>query len=53
MDPIPLTFYALVCGALAFAGPWLGHPLVRIVAGAVVGMGASAVLPLLRGTLGY
>ena len=49
MDPITLIFYAIVCGALGLAGPSLGRPVVRLGIGALVGIVAASLLPLLRG----
>ncbi len=48
MDPVTLLFYALVCGALGWAGPRLGAPLIRFGIGAVVGVLAASVLPLVH-----
>ncbi len=53
MDPIALVFYAIVCGILGVAAPNLGAPLVRLGIGAVVGIVASIVLPVIKGTMGY
>ncbi|MFW2543000.1 hypothetical protein ACN2XU_10180 [Primorskyibacter sp. 2E107] len=52
MDLVSLGFYALVCGLLGLAGPRLGRAPVRLGIGAVVGIVAVTVLPLLRGALG-
>ncbi len=53
MDPVNLLFYAVVCGTLGVASPWLGQPLRRIVIGAVVGVAAAILLPLIKAALGY
>ena len=52
MDPVTLIFYACVCGALGWAGPKLGAPIVRLGIGAAVGITAALILPLLRGAMG-
>jgi len=51
MDMTALAFYACVCAALSLASPRLGTPLRRIVVGALVGIAAAALLPILRATL--
>ncbi|SLN43727.1 hypothetical protein [Roseisalinus antarcticus] len=51
MDPISLTFYAVVCACLSWAAPVLGGILPRLAIGAVVGMVAATLLPILRGLL--
>lgn len=48
MDPIAMLFYALVCGALSLFAPNLGGTLPRLAVGAVVGVAAAGVLPLLK-----
>ena len=52
IDPVALVFYALVCGVLSLAAPSAGRPLVRLGLGAVVGIGAAALLPVIRAALG-
>jgi hypothetical protein len=52
MDVTALVFYALVCGLLSLAAPTLGKPVLRLGIGAIVGIAAAALLPLLRGMLG-
>ena len=52
MDPISLTFYAAVCGLLSLFAPSLGGRIPRLAIGAVVGVIAATVLPLLRAALG-
>lgn len=52
MDPVSLIYYALVCGLLGFAAPWLRNPFVRFVVGVAVGLVAAGVLPLLRRIFG-
>ncbi|MEM9425553.1 MAG: hypothetical protein AAGA06_02525 [Pseudomonadota bacterium] len=53
MDPISLTFYAVICGLLSMFAPKLGGRMPRLAIGAVVGVAAATILPILRGTLGY
>ena len=51
MDPVTLIFYALVCGLLGFFAPQLGRAPARFIIGAIVGIAAAAVLPIVRGFL--
>ena len=53
MEPISLAFYAAVCGLLSVFAPNLGGAVPRLAVGAVVGIIAAAVLPSLRGMMGY
>lgn len=53
MDVIALAFYASVCGVLSLASPALSTALLRLVAGALVGIAAAAALPLIRSAVGY
>ena len=48
MDPISLVFYAIVCGCLGYAAPRFGGPGLRLAIGALVGIAAASVLPLIR-----
>lgn len=52
MDVTALVFYALICAILSLASPGLGRPATRIAIGAVVGIVAAAILPILRTALG-
>lgn len=52
MDPFNMLYYAAVCGALALGGPRLRTPRVRLAAGAIVGLLAAALLPMLRRWIG-
>lgn len=52
MDVTALIFYALVCGVLSLASPGLGRPITRIAIGAVVGIAAAALLPLVKAIFG-
>jgi hypothetical protein len=51
MDITALVFYGLVCGALGWAGPRLGAPLVRFGIGVIVGIMAVTLLPTVRAVL--
>lgn len=52
LDPVPIVFYATVCGLLtAVAPPALLWPW-RMLIGAAVGIVAAIALPTLRLTLG-
>jgi len=53
MDPIVLAFYATVCGALGWASPRLGGPVMRLGIGAIVGIIAATLLPFVRSAIGY
>jgi hypothetical protein len=52
MDPISLAFYAIVCGLLSLVAPNLGGMVPRLAIGAVVGIAAAAILPLIRANFG-
>ena len=52
MDGTTAGFYAAICGALAGAAPYLGVFWLRIILGAIVGIGASYALPTIRGMIG-
>ena len=52
MDIVALAFYTLVCGVLSIAAPQIGSPVKRMIIGAVVGIVAAAILPLLREAIG-
>ncbi|AHM03189.1 hypothetical protein roselon_00771 [Roseibacterium elongatum DSM 19469] len=52
MDVTALAFYAAICALLSLASPRLGRPFVRLAVGAVVGLAAAALLPILKGALG-
>ncbi|MCT8159146.1 hypothetical protein [Pseudoruegeria sp. SHC-113] len=51
MDPVALIFYAAVCGLLSLAAPGFKTPAMRLIVGAVVGVAAASLLPVLRGFL--
>lgn len=48
MDPVALIFYAIICGVLSLFAPQLGRAPQRLIIGAIVGIAAAAVLPLVR-----
>ena len=52
MDPVTLTYYALVCGVLSLGAPQVRSALPRFAIGIAVGLGAAALLPQLRAMLG-
>ena len=52
MDPFVLLYYALICAFLGAAAPRLGNRWVRFGIGALVGIGAVTLLPVVRGVLG-
>lgn len=52
MDPVTISFYALVCGVLGLFAPRLGNPALRLGAGVLVGVAAASLLPALRAALG-
>lgn len=51
MDLTAIVFYAAVCGVLSMAAPNMGGRISRLAIGAVVGVIAAAVLPILRGII--
>ncbi len=53
MDPITLAFYAVVCGCLSAVAPRMPRLPIRLGIGAVVGIIAAAVLPSLKGMIGF
>lgn len=53
MDPISLTFYAIICGILSLVAPNLGGMIPRATVGALVGVAAAAALPFLKGMMAY
>jgi hypothetical protein len=48
MDPVSATFYAAVCGALTSFAPHFGGLWMRMGVGALVGVGAAAVFPMVH-----
>ena len=53
MDPLSISFYAVVCGGLSAVAPVLGGILPRLLLGAVVGVVAAIVLPIVQAGMGY
>ena len=52
MDITALVFYAAVCGLLSMWAPNLGGRASRLAIGAIVGVIAAALLPLIRSVFG-
>ncbi|MDJ0821718.1 MAG: hypothetical protein QNJ09_07915 [Paracoccaceae bacterium] len=52
MDPFLLVYYGLICAVLGLVAPQLGNRWLRFGIGALVGVGAVAVLPFVRGMIG-
>ncbi len=52
MDPIAIVFYALVCGVLSLFAPNMGGRVPRLAIGAVVGVVAALLLPVLKSLMG-
>ena len=52
MDPVNLSFYAVVCGLLAGFVPTAAGRVFRIALGIGVGLVAASLLPPLRLALG-
>ena len=53
MEPISIVFYAVICGLLSVFAPSLGGMVPRLAVGAVVGVVAAVILPVLLGAMGY
>jgi len=51
MDPIAIAFYAVICGCLSAVAPNLGGMPIRLAIGAIVGVIAALVLPMVKGVL--
>ena len=52
MDPVTMTYYAVICGSLGALSPRVTPGALRIVLGIVVGLAAAALLPVLRRATG-
>ncbi|MEN0088231.1 MAG: hypothetical protein AAF737_07335 [Pseudomonadota bacterium] len=52
-DFTAMGFYALVCGALALIAPSASGWVIRAGFGVIVGLAAAALLPNMRGMIGY
>lgn len=53
MDPINLTYYALVCGGLAAYAPNLSNTVMRAVVGLSLGGVSAALLPVVHWAIGF
>ncbi|MEW9615324.1 hypothetical protein AB3G45_15980 [Shinella sp. S4-D37] len=53
MDPVNLTYYAVVCGGLAAYSPTLTNRIVRLVLGFGVGALSATLLPVVHFVLGF
>ena len=53
MDPINMVYYAGICAGLAALSPRVPALPWRLGVGAVVGLGAAALLPLVRSAMAY
>lgn len=52
-DATAIVWYAAVCGALSALAPGFGGRIARLAIGAIVGVIAASVLPLIRSMMGY
>ncbi|SOE08459.1 hypothetical protein SAMN05877838_0179 [Hoeflea halophila] len=52
IDATAVAWYAVICGVLSALAPSFGGRLVRVMIGAVVGIVAATVLPVIRGMAG-
>lgn len=52
MDPVNLTYYAVICGGLAAYAPEVSNRLLRMIVGLGVGGISAALLPLLHSLTG-
>jgi hypothetical protein len=53
MDYIALIYYAGVCAFLSFLAPRLKRTIHRLTVGAIVGLLAASLLPILKGALSH
>jgi hypothetical protein len=53
MDPVNLTYYAVVCGGLAAYAPHVRNVAVRTVVGLCLGGVSATMLPLVHFFLGF
>ena len=53
MDPINMVYYAAICAGLSALSPKVPGLPWRLGIGALVGLGAAAVLPLVRSMMAY
>ncbi len=52
-DGTAIAWYAVICGILSALAPSFGGRMVRVSVGAIVGIVAATVLPLLKSMIGY
>ena len=52
VDTVAIVWYAAVCGALSGFAPSFGGRALRLGIGAVVGIVAATVLPLVKSMIG-
>ena len=53
MDPVNLTYYAVVCGGLAAYAPSVSSRISRVVVGLATGGVSAALLPVVHRLLGF
>lgn len=53
MDPVSVTYYAIVCALLSAYAPKVRRRVARLFVGAVVGLLAAAFLPTVRAALPF
>ena len=53
MDLFVMAFYAVICGLLSWLAPNLGCAGIRMGIGAIVGVIAATILPVIRSSIGY
>ena len=53
MDPVNLTYYAVVCGGLAAYAPSVSNRVSRLVVGLATGGVSAALLPIVHRILGF
>jgi hypothetical protein len=53
MDPVNLTYYAVVCGGLAAYSPSVANRILRMVVGLGVGGLSASLLPIVHFFLGF
>ncbi len=51
MDPVTITYYALVCGTLSAVAPRFPRLPIRLGIGVVVGLVAATLLPQIKEAL--
>ncbi|MCR6499558.1 hypothetical protein MUO32_10980 [Shinella sp. CPCC 101442] len=53
MDPVNLTYYAVICGGLAAYAPHVRNLAIRTVVGLGLGGFAATMLPVVHFFLGF